>query len=86
MIAKARKWYDGFKSGTYLSIKDLAEKEDMDRGDVSRILPLAFLAPTIIRDILNGKHPVDLTLDTLQRSIPNLPMNWDEQKTYLGFA
>lgn len=58
----------------------------MDRGDVSRILPLAFLAPTTIRDILQGNQPVNLTLDVLQRSTPNLPMNWDEQKTYLGFA
>ena len=86
MIAKARRWYDGFKSGTYLSIKDLAEKENVDRGNVSRILPLAFLAPTIFRDVLQGKHPVDMTPDSLQRSTPNLPMGWDEQKTYLGFA
>ena len=86
MIAKARRWYDGFKSGAYLSIKDLAEKENVDRGNVSRILPLAFLAPTIIRDVLQGKHPVDMTPDSLQRSTPNLPMGWDEQKTYLGFA
>lgn len=86
VIAKAQRWYEGFKSGVYLSIKDLSEKENVDRGDVSRILPLAFLAPTIIRDILQGKQPADLTLDTLQRSTPNLPMNWDEQKIYLGFA
>jgi len=86
VIAKARRWYDGFKSRTYLSIKDLSEKENVDRGNVSRILPLAFLAPTIIRDILQGKHPADMTPDSLQRSTPNLPMDWDEQKTYLGFA
>jgi len=86
VIAKARKWYAGFKSGAYLSIKDLSEKENVDRGNVSRILPLAFLAPTIIRDILQGKHPADMTPDSLQRSTPNLPMDWDEQKIYLGFA
>ena len=86
VIAKARSWYHGLKSGTYLSIKDLAEKENLDRGDVSRILPLAFLAPTIIQDVLKGQQPAELTLDSLQRSTPNLPIAWAAQRAYLGFA
>lgn len=85
-IAKSRLWIDQLKNGTRESILDIAKKDGMDSGDVSRALPLAFLAPSIIQDILSGNQPVELTVDSLRRKTANLPTAWYDQRIYLGFA
>jgi len=86
IIAKARSWYDGLKTGAHKSINDIAALENMDKGDVSRALPLAFLAPSIISDIISGQQPVDMTKDSLRRKTAHLPTNWSEQRQFLGFG
>jgi hypothetical protein len=67
------------------SIKQLAARHQVDKGDVSRILPLAFLAPDIVEAILNGRQPVDLTAYRLKR-LCDLPHLWSEQRHILGFT
>jgi hypothetical protein len=57
----------------------------MDKGEVSRVLPLAFLAPDIAEAILDGRQPPELTASRLKR-LRNLPLNWEQQRRYLGFA
>ena len=59
-----------------------AKRHGVDSGDMSRILPLAFLAPDIKEAILCGTQPVNLTLDQLCRS---LPLAWFDQRRVLGF-
>jgi len=85
IIAKARSWYDGLKSREHTSINDIATYENMDKGDVSRTLPLAFLAPSIVSDIISGQQPVDMTPDSLRRKTAHLPLDWNEQRQFLGF-
>jgi hypothetical protein len=85
VIAKARDWNAKLKSGNYRSLIDIAANENIDKAEVSRALPLAFLAPSIIRDILKGHQPVDLTADILRRRSSNLPLCWKSQRSYLGF-
>jgi site-specific DNA recombinase len=67
------------------SITDLAQREGMNRTYASRLVPLAFLAPDITESILDGRQPVDLSLDRLLALMP-LPLKWDEQRTALGFS
>ncbi len=86
LIAKARSWWIELRDGKIESQKDLATREKLDRGDVSRILKLAFLAPDIVRAILAGEQPIDLTANTLMRQASKLPHDWSRQKTLLGFA
>jgi hypothetical protein len=83
-IAKARHWYEGLKTGRLSSIGDIRTTEKMDGGDVSRMLPLAFLAPSIISEIISGNHPVDLTPRELMRKAARLPLNWEDQHSFLG--
>ena len=54
-------------------------------SEVSRILPLAFLAPDIVRAILAGDQPVTLTAERLKR-LPSLPLDWRAQRRLLGFS
>jgi len=85
VIAKARDWNAKLKSGDYSSLIDIASDENIDKAEVSRTLPLAFLAPSIIRDILKSHQPVDLTADILRRKSSNIPLCWKSQRAYLGF-
>ena len=52
-------------------------------AELARALPLAFLAPDIIRNILDGRQPAELTVTTLKRLDP-LPMRWDDQRMVIG--
>jgi len=61
----------------------LVHQHDVDQGDVSRILPLALLAPDIVEAILKGRQPVELTAARLKRI--RLPLSWVEQRRLLGF-
>jgi site-specific DNA recombinase len=53
-------------------------------ADVSRLLPLAFLAPAQVDAILTGRHPVELTARQLSH-LGNLPVDRLQQRKLLGF-
>jgi len=84
VIADAHRWIDDLAAGRASSVRDLARRNDQDAGEVSRILPLAFLAPDIVEAILEGREPIDLTPRKLKR-IGTLPCRWDDQRRSLGF-
>ena len=44
----------------------------------------AFLAPDIIRSIMNGTQPARLNSDLLKKIVP-LPLDWEDQRKLLGF-
>ena len=73
------------KNRTVESITDLAKIEDVQRTYPSRIIPLVFLAPDITEAILEGRQPIDLTLDRLLAAMP-LPLTWNDQRTVLGIS
>ena len=85
LIAKAHRWCDQMTDGSTASITELAVRENEDRNEISRHLPLAFLAPDIVEKILKGIQPVDLTAEKLRR-LGSLPYRWDEQRAVLGFT
>lgn len=63
----------------------LPKEVALPSSEVSRILPLAFLAPDIVRAILVGEQPVTLTAERLKR-LPSLPFDWRAQRRLLGFS
>ena len=85
LVAEARLWLGQLVSGEFPTVRAIADKHDMHEADVSRALTLAFLAPDIIKSILDGTQPADLTAETLRR-LPNLPMDWNAQQRLLGAA
>jgi site-specific DNA recombinase len=84
LIARAHCWQDDLATGKMPSVREIARRDSLDEGDVSRFLPLAFLAPDIVEAILAGKQPVELTAEKLKR-IGSLPYGWDDQRRLLGF-
>jgi hypothetical protein len=85
LVAKAHTWLEELKTGGIPSIDALAAREKIDAGDVSRFLGLAFLAPDLVKAILEGRQPIELTAERLKRLAP-LPTLWSEQRVALGFA
>lgn len=85
LVAKAHDWFRELTTGKIASIDAIAMRERLDAGDVSRFLGLAFLAPDLVKAILEGQQPVELTAERLKRATP-LPLAWSEQRKALGFA
>jgi site-specific DNA recombinase len=85
LIADARRWASELLEGGASSIQQITEREGLRSGSVSRILPLAWLAPDISTAILEGRQPLHLTAKTL-RALPELPLDWTEQQRVLGFT
>lgn len=52
---------------------------------LSRLLRISWLAPDIVSAIVAGRHPAGLTGRRLLRAA-GLPMDWAEQRRFLGFA
>jgi site-specific DNA recombinase len=84
LLAQAQRWLDDLASGRAHSLRKLARHHRQDVGEVSRTLPLAFLAPDIVEAVLDGRQPVDLTPRRLLR-IGSLPLRWEDQRRRLGF-
>ena len=85
LIARAHSLMKRLASGDHGSISELAADAQCDPNEISRILPLAFLAPDITRAILAGQHPPELTAHSLKR-VGTLPMAWPDQRQLLGFS
>jgi hypothetical protein len=65
------------------SLNELAREDNCSRPYVSSLIRLAYLAPGIMRAIVNGTQPAQLTLaDLMSRDIP---LDWAEQRRSFGF-
>ncbi len=56
------------------------------RDYVAWLVRLSYLSPEIVRAILAGQQPVELTPTRLVMLSRNLPYDWQEQRRLLGFA
>ncbi|WP_421694485.1 recombinase family protein [Aestuariivirga sp.] len=82
-LAKAHSWFNQL-AGSAVSINDIAEQQGLPASEISRLLPLAFLAPDIVEAIIDGRQPPELTAKHLKR-FDDLPLDWCQQRKVLGF-
>jgi hypothetical protein len=81
--AKAYKWQQAMSKNNKLTVAALAVKENLTPAYVSRILRLNFIAPDVVKAIVDGRQPRDLKLqDFMSKEISDL---WQEQKEMFGF-
>jgi site-specific DNA recombinase len=80
-VARAHDWMDQILSGEIPNQRALAKEAGFDERYISRIIPLAFLAPDIIEAILEGRQSPFLSLDTFQGEIP---LEWSKQQPALN--
>jgi hypothetical protein len=70
VIARGHRWHRMLCDGVYNTIEDLAATEKINASYVSRVARLAFLSPTIVEAILEGKQPAHLTMKDLMAPFP----------------
>jgi DNA invertase Pin-like site-specific DNA recombinase len=85
LLGQAQQWHAELRLERELSLNALAERHGVDSGDISRILPFAFLAPDLIEAIIDGRQPPELSAARLNR-LNKLPLSWARQRDLLGFA
>ncbi len=71
---------DRILSGEVLNQNALAKQTGFDKRYISRIIPLAFLAPDITEAILEGKQSSDLSLE---KCVGEIPFDWTLQRAAL---
>ncbi len=85
LVSNSYQWAQRIFKREVTSVREISLKDNIDEADVSRFLPLAFLAPDILETILSGAQPIKLTSEKLKR-LRKLPQSWEEQRKLLGFS
>jgi site-specific DNA recombinase len=84
-IARGRRWFDQLASRRVKDALEIAQRDGVPDSYVRRLMPLAFLAPSVVEAICSGHQPPDLTAERLTRRV-KLPLCWTEQKKALGLT
>jgi site-specific DNA recombinase len=79
-VARAHDWMDRILRGEIPNQRALAKQTGFDERYISRILPLAFLAPDLTESILEERQSPLLSLDTFRGAIP---AEWSKQQSAL---
>lgn len=82
-VAQAWSWRRLLENGAYPTVKDLARQKSLSERYVWKILRLAYLSPTLVEAILDGRQPPGLTLRQINET--QLSPNWSLQSQALGF-
>lgn len=73
-------------AGSDDSIEAMTQRLGMGKGHITELVRLSYLAPDIVRGCLEGRQPADLSPTRLLKLSKDLPLDWAEQRTYLGFV
>jgi len=84
VIRKAIDWQERLTSGKAKGVGQIAEEEQVSNSYITRMVYRSFLAPDIVKAIVDGTQPVSLTSELLKQHLP-LPIDWNEQRVLLGF-
>ena len=76
-FCRAHEWRTWLQQGEVLSYKELASKAGVTPGYVQKVLPLAFLAPALTRELLDGRRRLHGGL--MARLNRGIPADWDQQ-------
>jgi site-specific DNA recombinase len=77
-ISRANDWVARILRGEAVNQRSIAKQTGLDERYVSRIIPLAFLAPDLTEAILEGRQAPGLSLDTY---LGNIPDDWVQQRS-----
>ena len=86
LIAEALAIRNQLLSGSDDSIEAMIGRLGMNKGRLTSLVRFSYLAPDIVRAILEGRQPIELTPTRLLRRSKELPRDWKEQRHVLGFA
>jgi site-specific DNA recombinase len=76
-LARAHEWRRWLEEGQAHSYQQIALKARVTHGHVQKVMPLAFLAPRLTRDLLDGRRRLSGGLMAQLRR--GIPLDWDQQ-------
>jgi len=79
-LARAFRWKRMLESGEFSTIAELAACEKIAAPYLTRTIRLAQLAPDLVEEILDGRQPRGLTLESLRTQFP---VEWSGQRALL---
>lgn len=79
-IALAHSWFEQIKAGK--TFGEIAAAGSLSKRRIQQMIALAFLAPDILRDVLDGRQPVGFTSDWCLRH--ELPSDWQDQRRLIA--
>jgi site-specific DNA recombinase len=82
-VARARAWFEELASARARSLAEVARHENIAKRYVERLAHLAFVAPSIVEAICQGRQPAELSAETLLNRI-DLPLEWRAQLSALA--
>jgi DNA invertase Pin-like site-specific DNA recombinase len=74
-ISRAHCWARMLTTGEARSIEEIAAWEGIGATYIGQLLPLGFLAPALVEQVLSGAQPADLTADGLIRKA-DVALRW----------
>jgi hypothetical protein len=86
LLAQAFNARDQLFSGQYDSVEDMAAQLGTSGTYVTSLVRLTYLNPDIVRAILDGRQPADLSMTRLMGALKDISHDWAAQRLYLGFA
>ncbi|WP_126174423.1 recombinase family protein [Altericroceibacterium xinjiangense] len=81
LLVKARAWWDILAEGK-LDTTSLAKQEGVTRSYITRVVRLAFLAPSVVEGILTGRTKAGIDAQALLRA-DAFGWDWEEQEKAL---
>jgi site-specific DNA recombinase len=79
-VALGWAWFEEIKAGA--TMQAIATREGVTQRRVAHLVDLAFLAPDIVRSIVEGRQPPTLTADRLIKSRHR--MLWPDQRAWIS--
>jgi hypothetical protein len=69
-LARAFRWQRMLDEGVCGTIEEVARREKVNRGYLSRMMRLTLLAPDVVEAILDGRQPEEVRLEDLLKEFP----------------
>jgi site-specific DNA recombinase len=79
-VARGRRWLDEIISGSVTDAEQIALREKCSVRDVNMTISLAFLAPKLVRAVVEGRLPRGVNIERLR----DAPAEWSRQFESLG--
>jgi site-specific DNA recombinase len=67
------------------SVEAMSARLGINKHRLTCLIRLSYLAPEIVRALLEGRHPIEMTPTRLLRLSRDLPLDWKDQRQFLGF-
>lgn len=82
-LGRAYRWHSWLLTGKYASVQEMAEKQEINKSYMQRIMRIMQLSPKIIEAILDGQQPEGFALRDIEQTFSPL---WAEQREQFGFT